>query len=82
MKDNKLTNHQLQVIEKLCERVNRHDFRIDSDDCTVEELRVLEALETNVPYGGWWNDDDTVNVVVEFDCDHNQYEVYCGNGWI
>jgi len=79
----KLTDHQLQIIEQLCDRVNRNDFKIDSDDCTDEELKVLESLEkATAPYGGWWNDDDTINVVVEYDYDHGQFEVYCGNGWI
>ena len=80
----KPTDHQVEVIKQLCNRMKRNDFKIDSDSLEMEELKVLEALDqanANTPCGGWWTDDDE-NIVVEYDYDHGIWDVYCGNGWI
>lgn len=84
MDNNKPSDHQVKVIEQLCARIGRNDFKIDSTELTTEELSVLEALEkanANTPYGGWWTADER-NIVVEYDYFHDIWDVYCGDGWM
>lgn len=72
---------KMDVIERLCDRVNRHDFKIATKDCSDGELYVLRKLEkSHAPYDGWWYGD--TNIFVEYDYDHDSWDIYCGNGWI